>query len=112
MQGSKTVVAVNHKRVARLMKQHAVRAITPRKKTKTTDSAHHFMLADNVLNRDFRVGAGNTRWVSDITYLRMWGGFVYLAVTLDVKMRAWLDYAVNTHLQASLCEAAPPTFLH
>lgn len=97
---------VNHKRVARLMAQNGLRAQTPKKKAKTTDSAHRLAVADNVLARDFEVGQGQTRWVSDITYLRVWGGFVYLAVILDVKTRSWLGYALQPHLRTSLCEQA------
>jgi len=75
-----------------------------------------------VLARDFRVGRGKKRWVSDITYLRVWDGFVYLAVIVDVKTRAWLGYALDTHLRASLVHdalkmakeqtALPPELFH
>lgn len=97
---------VNHKRVARLMAQHGLSAQAPKKRVKTTDSGHRLAVADNVLARDFQVGCGRERWVSDITYLRVWGGFVYLAAVLDVNTRAWLGYAVDTHLRTSLLEEA------
>jgi transposase InsO family protein len=97
---------VNHKRVAVLMKAHGLNAEMRRKKTKTTDSRHGLTVADNLLARDFAAGKGNARWVSDITYLSTWSGFVYLAVILDIKTRSWLGYAVDTHLRSSLVEDA------
>ncbi|MCB9707244.1 MAG: transposase [Myxococcales bacterium] len=52
---------VNHKRVARLMKAHGLCAKPPKKKAKTTDSAHALAVADNALARDFTVGQGQVR---------------------------------------------------
>jgi len=97
---------VNHKRVARLITEHGLQVKRRKKKVNTTDSGHSLAVADNVLKRDFRVGKGKTRWVSDITYLHTPNGFVYMATIIDVATRRWLGYAVDSHMRTSLIEDA------
>lgn len=42
------------------------------------------LLAANVLDREFVVDGPNKVWVTDITYIRTWVGFLYLAVVMDL----------------------------
>jgi putative transposase len=71
-------------RVRRLMKRHGLRARWKRKFVATTNSAHTFPIADNVLQRQFSPAAADQAWVADITYIRTRRGWLYLAAVLDL----------------------------
>ena len=58
---------VNHKRVARLMKEPGLTARRVKQSKRTTDSRHSLPVADNVLARDFKVPRPDAVWVSDST---------------------------------------------
>jgi transposase InsO family protein len=55
--------------VAKLMRDHDIRAKTARKFRNTTDSNHSLPVADNLLSREFEAQGPNERWVADITYI-------------------------------------------
>ncbi len=85
-------------RVERLMQENG---ITPPRKKKyrvTTDSNHKNPVAPNVLQRDFSSPAPNLRWVSDITYVWTWAGWLYLAVVLDLFSRRVVGWAMDSRL--------------
>ena len=58
---------VNHKRVARLMKEHGLKAKRVKKSRRTTDSRHSLPVSENVLARDFKATRPDAVWTSDIT---------------------------------------------
>ncbi len=60
---------VGHNRVARLMRQGKLGARRRKAYRVTTKSAHAHPVAENLLQRLFRVGAANRVWASDITYI-------------------------------------------
>lgn len=60
---------VNHKRVARLMKEHGLTAKRVKKFKRTTDSRHSSPVAENVLARDFKTTRPDAVWASDMTYI-------------------------------------------
>ncbi len=82
-------VVVNHKRVARIMREEGLQG-APRRRFRgsTTDSAHARPVAPNVLARDFTVTAPNVAWVGDITYLPVGTGWAYLAVSSSTSTAA------------------------
>lgn len=86
---------VNHKRVARLMKEYGIRAKRVKKFTQTTDSQHSLPVAENVLGRDFRVACPDMVWTSDITYIWTDEGWLYLVVFLDLYSRLVVGRAVS-----------------
>ena len=53
----------------------------------TTDSEHTLPVAENLLNREFKVATPDTVWVQDITYIWTREGWLYLAVVLDLISR-------------------------
>lgn len=63
-------------RVAKIMRQNNLRAQLGYKR-KYVKSGRPSRIADNVLERDFAPKAPNTAWVSDITYVRTYEGFLY-----------------------------------
>jgi putative transposase len=62
--------------------------------------------APNVLERDFTAVAPNRKWVTDITYLRIVDGWVYLAVVLDLFSRKVVGWALRDSLETELISAA------
>ena len=77
----------NKKTVARIMRINAIRAKTKRKYKVTTDSAHKYPVAENIVGQNFNVSAVNKIWVSDITYLWTKEGWLYLTCILDLCSR-------------------------
>ena len=100
-------VVVNHKRVARIMREEGLHG-TPRLRFRgsTTDSAHARPVAPNVLARDFSVTAPNVAWVGDITYLPVGGDWACLAVLIDLYSRKVVGWALDEHMRTELCLAA------
>lgn len=99
-------IRVGCKRVARLMRAHAVRGVSRRKWTTTTVRDRTAAAAPDLVNRDFAADGPNRLWVADITYIPTWGPFLYLAVVLDVWSRRVVGWAMATHLRTELVEAA------
>jgi transposase InsO family protein len=66
-------LVVNHKRVARLMREDNLLAVQPRAWVATTDSGHELEVYLNLAVR-MKVTGINQLWVADITYIRLGGG--------------------------------------
>jgi putative transposase len=92
---------VNHKRVARLMREDNLLAVQPRAFVVTTDADHPLEVALNLASRMTRTGI-NQLWVADITYIRLKREFVYLAVILDAYSRKVVGWALDRTLAARL----------
>lgn len=82
-------------RVARLMKQHSIRAKTVKKFKVTTNARHKHAIAPNLLNQDFHVAAPNQVWVSDLTYIRTMEGWLYLTVVMDLFHRKIIGWSMS-----------------
>jgi transposase InsO family protein len=89
-------------RVARLMQAAGLRASAPRRFVVTTDSRHGLPIAENILNREFRVDAPNVAWVSDITYIWTAQGWLYLAIVIDLYSRRVIGWSLNNHMRAEI----------
>jgi putative transposase len=96
---------VNHKRVARLMREDNLLAVQPRAFMVTTDSQHDLEVYLNLARRLTLTGI-NQLWVADITYIRLRAEFVYLAVVLDGFSRKVVGWALDTTLATRLPLAA------
>jgi transposase InsO family protein len=72
----------------------------------TTIAAPTHEKAPNILNRQFEVDAPDTAWVGDITYLWTPGGWLYLAVLLDLFSRRVISWALSTEITQDLSLAA------
>jgi putative transposase len=100
---------VGKKRVARLMRQHALVGQRPTRWVRTTHSAHDHPIAPNVLDRQFDVNGirvVNRAWVADITYVPTHEGFLFLAVVLDLASRRVVGWAMQATLATELALAA------
>ena len=94
-------LVVNHKRVARLMRQDNLLAIRGRKFVTTTDSDHELEVYVNLAAR-MQTTAPNQLWVADITYIRLQCEFVYLAVVLDAYSRRVVGWCADRTLHTRL----------
>lgn len=92
------------KRVARLMRAAGVRGRAPRRWQRTTIADPAAAARADLIRRDFTADAAqiNTRWCGDITYIRTWEGWLYLATVLDIASRRVLGYALADHLRTEL----------
>jgi len=100
---------VNHKRVARIMREDNLLAAQPRQFVTTTDSKHGLEIYLNLARRMKLTGVDQL-WVADITYIRLLAEFVYLAVILDSfsrKVVGWkLDRTLNSRLTTEALQQA------
>ena len=97
---------INHKRVARLKRLHGIYPKQYKAYVVTTDSDHGQVVADNVLDRRFKVHKPNEAWVSDITYIATEAGWVYLAVIIDLYSRMVVGWQIADHMRAELVSQA------
>ena len=92
---------VNHKRVARIMREQSLQCQIKRRWVKTTDSDHGYRIYPNLL-KGLEVRQRNQVWVADITYIRILTGFLYLAVVLDLFSRRVIGWALSEQIDAEL----------
>lgn len=106
---------VNHKRVARLMRQMGLQVQQRRTKQWTTDSKHGWPRFPNLV-LELEISYPEQVWVGDITYIHLQSDFVYLAILMDVftrSIRGWhlargLDQALTlTALKRALACSRP-----
>lgn len=96
---------VNHKRVARMMAEDSLLAVRRRKFIVTTESGHALPVYRN-LAAHLELTGIDQLWVADITYIRLRGEFLYLAVVLDAFSRRVVGWALQDSLHAPLVLAA------
>ncbi len=92
---------VNHKKVLRLMRDSDLLCRVKRRCVKTTDSRHRFPRYPNLV-QGMVISRLNQVWLSDITYIRIQTGFVYLSAILDAYSRRVIGYAISTNLDTTL----------
>ncbi len=103
---------ISENRVAKRMKAMGWRSIVRRRFRVTTQSKHAFPIAPNRLGRRFQVEAPNRVWVSDITYIRLQQGWVYLAVFIDLFARQVVGWALSRSLDHGLVLKSPYLYLN
>ena len=97
---------VGRKRVERLMRQQGIVARKRRRFRKTTDSNHPHPIAPNVLERNFNVELPNTAWVTDVTYVWTYEGWLFLAVILDLFSRRVVGWTASANNDRALAIGA------
>jgi transposase InsO family protein len=97
---------LGRKRVARLMAAAGLRGRRPPRWVRTTPPEPTPPAIPDLVHGQFTVAAPDVLWVGDITYVRTWEGWLYLATVLDVFSRRVIGWALADHLRASLaCDA-------
>lgn len=95
--------AINRKRVQRLMRLMGIMSVAPKPNTSKKGKAHKsypYLLRDLVIDRPNQV------WCTDITYIRIKGGFVYLVAVMDWYSRKVLSWEVSNTMTDSFCVSA------
>jgi len=91
---------VNRKRVKRLMRLMGLVSIAPRKRTTVRNKQHNVY---PYLLRALDINSSNQVWCSDITYIRMRHGFVYLTAVMDWYSRYVLSWEVSVTIDEGFC---------
>jgi putative transposase len=94
---------VNHKRVARLMQQMGIEALYTKPHLSQATAGH---VIYPYLLRGVKVARINQVWSTDITYIRLHQGFVYLAAVMDWFSRYVLSWALSVTLDGQFCREA------
>ncbi len=93
-------MVVNHKRVRRIMHKLRIMGILPKRnlsKNKHPQYKYPYLLRNLLINR------ANMVWSTDITYIKLPSGYMYLMVIIDVYSRCILDYQLSNTLDADFC---------
>jgi putative transposase len=94
---------VGRHRVAQLMRKARLRGVSRRRGfVVTTQRAAGAPGAPDLVNRKFVAEAPNRLWVSDITYVSTWAGFLYLAIVLEVFSRKVVGWSIGEDLRSEL----------
>jgi putative transposase len=96
---------INHKAVARMMRENGLQVRPLRRFVRTTQSDHQDPIFPD-LARGFIPTAPDQLWVCDLTYVAIAAGFVYVAVILDAWSRRVLGYALSKRIDTRLALAA------
>ena len=94
---------INPKRVARLMQKMGLQALFPRQKTTSSAQGHKIY---PYLLRDVSITHSNQVWSTDITYVPMRNGFMYLVAIIDWFSRYILTWRLSNTLDGAFCLAA------
>lgn len=88
-------------RVARIMKTHKIKALRGYKAPRAI-AGRPALVAPNALKREFTVERPDSVWVTDITYIRTWQGWLYLAVVLDLYSRKVVGWSMKPTIHREL----------
>lgn len=91
---------VNRKRVRRLMRVMGLEGICPKKNLSKRDKKHKIY---PYLLRELKITHSNQVWSTDITYVKMRGGFMYLTSVIDWYSRYVLSWKLSNSLEQSFC---------
>lgn len=89
-------------RVWRLMKQAHVQSQRGYKRKNQYKGGHPSLVAPNTLQRKFNVSAPNKVWVTDITYIRTYEGWLYLGVVIDLFSRQVVGWSMGSRINTDL----------
>ena len=103
---NKDEILCSENRVARLMRVNGIHAIQKRRFRVTTNSKHNYPVWPNVLNRNFVARKPNAVWVSDITYVWTFEGWLYVAMILDLFSRGIVGLAMDKTIADTLITQA------
>ena len=93
---------LSRKRVWRLMRAAGLQGRHPRAWKRTTVPGDKPVGAPDLLGRNFTAEQPNQRWCGDVTYIKTWNGWAYLATVLDLHSRAVVGWAVADHMRTDL----------
>jgi putative transposase len=93
---------VGKKRIARLLRQAGLQGVSRRRRFRTTQKDPTARPHEDLVERNFTALGPDQLWVSDITFVPTWAGFLFLAVVLDAWSRKIVGWAMANHLRTEL----------
>jgi putative transposase len=97
----------SRKRAYRLQSEHGLYSVRKKPfKIATTDSNHKLPVAENLLNREFKIDKPNAVWVADITQFDTLEGALYLATMKDIFQKEIVGWSLADHMRTELCTKA------
>ncbi len=93
---------VSHTRVHRLMRAADLQGRHPKAWKRTTIAGQEPVPAPDLIGRSFTAEDANTKWCGDITYVKTWEGWAYLATVIDLHSRALVGWAIDDHMRTDL----------
>lgn len=97
---------LNEKKIRRIQAKFGLFATLIRKWIKTTDSKHKLKKYPNLISPAMKITDLNQVWVSDITYVRLLSGFIFVAIVLDLCSRKVVGWAISKRINSELAVAA------
>ena len=97
---------ISRKTVAKTMRKLGLVGICPKKWKTTTITDHADAYPADAAKQTWDTGTLNTVWVGDITYLRTWEGWLYLATVIDAHSRRVIGWVIAEHMRTDLVEDA------
>jgi len=97
---------ISRKTVAKTMRKLHLVGVYPKRWKTTTLINHADAYPVDAAKRDWDKGGLNRVWVGDITYLRTWEGWLYLATVIDAHSRRVIGWAIDEHMRADLVQDA------
>jgi putative transposase len=92
---------IGHNRVRRLLRRMGLTAVYPKPRLSRSGGPEHHLWP--YLLRDLSIDHPNQVWAADITYIRLWRGFVYLVAVMDWYSRYVLSWALSVTLEGWFC---------
>ena len=97
---------ISQKTVAKAMRKLGLAGVCPKRWKTTTVIDHADAYPVDAVKRKWDTGKLDQVWVGDITYLRTWEGWLYLATVIDADSRRVIGWAIDDHMRADLVEDA------
>jgi putative transposase len=97
---------ISRKTVAKTMRKLHLKGACPRRWKETTLINHADAYPVDAAKGECDKGELNRVWVGDITYLRTWEGWLYLATVIDAHSRRVIGWAIDEHMRADLVQDA------
>jgi transposase InsO family protein len=97
---------LSHKRVWRLMKAAGLRGRHPKPWKRTTIGGDRPVPAPDLIGQAFFAAEPNTKWCGDVTYVKTWDGWAYMATVIDLNSRTLVGWAIADHMRTDLVIAA------
>jgi putative transposase len=95
-------IEIGRDQTARLMRELGLTGVRRGKVKRTTVADQTAARPADLVDRNFHAEQPDQLWIVDLTYIRTWVGFGYLALVIDVFSRRILGWALTTHMRTAL----------
>ncbi len=99
-------IRIGRCRVERLMREAGLQGVRRGKTHRTTKRDEQATRPPDLVDRDFSAARPDALWLADLTYVRTWSGFCYVALVIDAFSRMIVGWSLATHLRTSLAMEA------